>query len=69
MNPSSLVEVLAAVHPVHEVEVAHLVFARRPHPHRVVLIVLHGAPGRESNMGVSIKEVGYTEGNRPLLAL
>ena len=44
MNPSSLVEVLAAVHPVHEVEVAHLVVARRPHPHGVVLLVLHGAP-------------------------
>ena len=40
----SLVEVLAAVHPVHEVEVAHLVVARRPHPHGVVLLVLHGAP-------------------------
>ena len=47
----SLVEVLAAVHPVHEVEVAHLVVARGPHPDGVVLLVLHGAPGGKSNEG------------------
>ena len=45
MPSSSLVEVLGSVHPVHEVEVAHLVVARRPHPHSVVLVVLHRAPG------------------------